>query len=319
MPLLGAHMSVAGGYYKAVEAAADLTMETVQLFTHSPSQWAVPPVTAQPEVPAELTAEAGRRGEIVGAKTIRVAEATQFQESLRTRNITQPIAHASYLINLATPDPVLWHRSVNALTAELQRAEQLGLAWVVVHPGASLRATEQEGIANVVRALDCVRQRIVGSPTGCLLETTAGQGTNLGWRFEQLAAMLRGVHDPTWLGVCLDTCHLYAAGYPLAPQSAYETTMQQLEEEIGLAPVKAIHLNDSQKELGSRVDRHAHIGQGHLGLEPFRLLLNDPRFESLPMYLETPKGPNDEGQEWDAVNLAMLRSLVRRPRRRGKT
>ncbi len=179
-----------------------------------------------------------------------------------------------------------------------------------------MRATEEEGIANVVRALDVIRRRIMGSPTGCLLETTAGQGTNLGWRFEQLAAMLRGVHDPTWLGVCLDTCHLYAAGYALAPKSAYETTMQQLEGEIGLAPVKAIHLNDSQKERGSRVDRHAHIGQGHLGLEPFRLLLNDPRFQALPMYLETPKGPNDEGQAWDAVNLATLRSLMRRPRGR---
>lgn len=311
MPLLGAHMSVAGGLYKAVEAAADLGMDTVQIFTHSPSQWAVPAPSTEVRSENETTMR-DLLNPVPGAKTVSREEASRFQDVVQTRKITAPIAHASYLINLATPDAQLWQRSVDALTAELHRAAQLGIAWVVVHPGSFTTATEADGIAHVVRALDQIRQRTGGKAAGCLLETTAGQGTNLGWRFEQLGQMLSGVQDATWLGVCLDTCHLFAAGYALAPQSAYEATMQEMEHEIGLARVQAIHLNDSQKEQGSRVDRHAHLGQGHLGLEPFRLLLNDQRFAALPMYLETPKGKNDAGELWDAVNLAILRSLVRR-------
>jgi deoxyribonuclease-4 len=284
MAILGAHMSIAGGYYKAVEAAAQAGCDCVQLFTKNNNQWR--------------------------AKAISDSEAQRFRDALQRCGITHPLAHDSYLINLAAPDDALWRRSVDSLVHELQRAAQLGIPWVVAHPGAYTTSSEEAGLARIVAALDEVHAATQTLPVGCLLETTAGQGTSLGWRFEQLAAILDRVQSADWLGVCLDTCHMFAAGYPLATPHDYRATMRQLDRTVGIARVKAIHLNDSQRELGSRVDRHAHIGHGRLGVEPFRNLLNDRRFAHIPMYLETPKG-RYRGRDWDVLNLQTLRRLLR--------
>ncbi|MCS7046818.1 MAG: deoxyribonuclease IV [Gemmataceae bacterium] len=288
MPLLGAHMSIAGGYYRAAEAAAALGMETVQLFTRSPSQWEAKPITPD--------------------------EARQFHEAVTRHNLRLPLAHDSYLINLASPDDALYRRSVEAFVDEVHRAETLRLAYLVLHPGTATDGDIAAGIVRVARALDEVQRRCPKVRVAILLETTAGQGRTLGCRFEELAEILHRGRDPDRLGVCLDTCHVVAAGYPLAATKDYDATFAAFDRLIGLDRLRAVHLNDSVQPLGSRVDRHAAIGGGCLGLEPFRRLLNDPRFRELPMVLETPKkGPR--GEDLDAVNLATLRTLLGNRRR----
>lgn len=219
------------------------------------------------------------------------------------------MAHASYLVNLASPDADLYRRSVDAFAEELQRAEQLGLRYLVVHPGSPLDSGEDTGLKRIAAVLDQVHARCPGFRVRVLLETTAGQGQCLGHRFEQLARILSLAADPGRLGVCFDTCHVFAAGYALAPPPEYDATMRALDRTVGLGRVRAFHLNDSLRPAGSRVDRHARIGRGYLGLEPFRLLLNDPRFRARPMVLETPKEEGDE-RDIDAVNLDTLRSLA---------
>jgi deoxyribonuclease IV len=282
MPILGAHQSIAGGYYKAVERARARGCDCVQVFTKNNNQWRAKPITAD--------------------------DAQRFRAALAELSVTCPLAHDSYLINLASPDPALWRRSIDALVAELLRAETLGIPYVVFHPGAYTSGSEAEGLRRLIRALDEVLAQTRGKPVGCLLETTAGQGTSIGWRFEHLAAILAGVKAPERLGVCFDTCHVFAAGYRLATRRQYHATMRIFDRIVGIGQICAFHLNDSLRELGSRVDRHAHIGRGHLGLEPFRALLCDRRFRQVPMYLETPKGQR-EGVDWDVVNLQTLRSL----------
>lgn len=283
MPLLGAHTSIVGGYHYAVERAAKTGCDVCQIFTKNSNQWRAKPITP--------------------------AEAAQFREKLAELRITHPVAHNSYLINLASPDDVLWKRSLDAMVVELQRAEQLGLIGVVAHPGAYTTSSEEAGLARIVKALDEVHAQTPGLVTPCLLEATAGQGSCLGCRFEHLAEILSRVQQPERLGVCVDTCHIFAAGYPLIDRADYERTFAEFDRVVGLSQIKAFHLNDSKKPLGSRVDRHAHIGEGELGLEPFRHLLNDPRFQSTPMYLETEKGERD-GVDLDVINLATLRRLV---------
>lgn len=283
MPLLGAHMSIAGGYSKAVERAAEAGCDCVQLFTKNNNQWR--------------------------AKPIAPPEAEAFQAALDRCGIRAPIAHDSYLINLASPDDALWRKSIDALVVELRRAEQLGLQYVVAHPGAYVHATEAFGLQRVAEALDEVHRQTPGLAVRCLLEVTAGQGTNLGWRFEHLAAILGAVREGNRLDVCLDTCHLFAAGYAFDTPREYRHVFRHFDEVIGIDRIKAIHLNDSKTPRGSRVDRHEHIGEGHIGLEAFRLLLRDPRWRDLPMYLETPKGQRD-GVDLDVINLRTLRGLL---------
>ncbi|MGD9721201.1 MAG: deoxyribonuclease IV, partial [Pirellulales bacterium] len=243
------------------------------------------------------------------AKELTDADARAFRAALKRTGVQHPIAHDSYLINLASPNDELWAKSVAAFRVELERAEKLGIRYVVTHPGAYVDSTEALGLARVAQALDLVHQQLPRIKTHTLLENTAGQGTNLGWRLEQLAEIISRVKEKARVGVCIDTCHLLAAGYPLAARADYEATIEEIARTVGLRRVKAFHLNDSKKPLGSRVDRHAHIGQGALGLEPFRHLLNDPRFARTPMYLETPKETID-GEEMDSVNLRVLRGLV---------
>lgn len=281
MPLLGVHMSIAGGYYKAVEAAADCGMDCVQIFTKNNNQWRAKPITED--------------------------DVRLFRNALQTHGIQKPCSHSSYLINLASPNPELWEKSVEAFAIELERAEQLGLLGVVVHPGSFVSSSEEEGLQKIADALNEIHKRLPQLNVQTWLETTAGQGTNLGHRFEHLAWIIAHVDDADRLGVCVDTCHIFAAGYPLRTEEEYRQTMRSFDEIVGLDRIRAFHLNDSKKAFGSRVDRHEHIGKGFLGREPFRHLLHDSRFSRLPMYLETPK---EEGEtQMDPVNMQVLRSL----------
>jgi deoxyribonuclease-4 len=225
------------------------------------------------------------------------------------------MVHDSYLINLASPEEQLYRRSVEAFVEELRRAERLGVRYLITHPGAHLDSGAEAGLARVAAALDEVHARCPGFRARVLLETTAGQGSTLGHRFDHLARILALVADPDRLGVCFDTCHAFAAGYALSPAAEYEATMKAFGKVIGFRRLLAFHLNDSLRARGSRVDRHAHIGRGELGLEPFRLLVNDRRFRNRPMVLETPKEDGDQ-PDMDAVNLATLRGLVADPGKR---
>jgi len=283
MAVLGAHMSMAGGYYKAVVAAAEVGFECVQLFTKNNNQWRAKPITDD--------------------------DVRLFKDQLQQQGVSHPLSHSSYLLNLASPDDTLWKKSIDAFVVELQRAGQLGIPYVVLHPGAYVSSTEELGIKRIIIALDEVDSQLDDQDARCLLETTAGQGTCLGCKFEHLAAIIDGVNEPDSLGVCYDTCHVFAAGYPLETEKQYKETMRQFNATVGVKKIKAFHLNDSRKEFGSRVDRHDHIGEGFMGLEPFRRLLADRRFRKVPMYLETPKGTKG-GQSWDEINLQTLKSLL---------
>ncbi len=285
----GSHMSIAGGCDRAVRAAQTVGFETVQLFTKNNNQWNAPAI----------------RDEHVAA----------FRTALEETGVTDPVAHTSYLINLASPDGGLWEKSIEALAVEVERCEALGIPDLVVHPGAHMGAGEKRGVIRIAKGLDKVHRRTKGLGVMIDLETTAGQGTNLGYRFEHLRDILERVGEPERLGVCVDTCHIFAAGYSLASKEEYDETIEQLLGFVGLGRLRAWHLNDSCRECGSRVDRHAGIGAGQMGLEPFRHLVNDPRFRHLPMILETPKGV-EEGEDLDLRNLRTLRELVRRSRSR---
>jgi deoxyribonuclease IV len=282
MPLFGAHMSIAGGYHKALLAAHAHGCTTAQMFTKSSNQWNAKPFTDD--------------------------DLATFQQTLRDTQLRLTTAHDSYLINLASPDEALYRRSVEAFVIEVQRAEALGLTYLVMHPGSPTDGDEQAGLQRIAKALDEVHQRCANFRVQVLLETTAGQGNCLGHRFEHLASLLELVHDPERLGVCFDTCHVFAAGYGLATAKEYRATMKEFDRVVGLERLRCFHINDSLKPQGSRVDRHAHLGRGCIGLEPFRMLVNDPRFQDHPMILETPKEEGDN-DDMDTVNLQVLRDL----------
>lgn len=281
-------MSVAGGVHRAVYRAAEVGCDTVQIFTKSNVQWAAKPLSAE--------------------------DIAKFHEALQRTGITCPTAHASYLINIASPRRPLRRKSTKALIEEVQRCQALGIPFLVLHPGSHQGKGEEAGLRYALESLDETLARTEDSTVMILLEVTAGQGTNLGYRLEHLQWLIENASRPERLGVCLDTCHLFAAGYPLYPQKAYQATMQMVDKTVSLERVRVVHLNDSKKPQGSRVDRHAHIGEGNIGLEGFRLILNDQRFRHLPMYLETPKEKRD-GVDMDVINLERLRALLsKRPR-----
>ena len=288
MPFLGAHMSVAGGLEKAFQRMEAVGGDALQLFTRNQRRWRAP----------ELSGEA-------------VARFQEAWERLRKEQGPVPVAaHASYLINVATTEPALAQRSMGTLADELTRAEALGIPWLVLHPGAHGGQGELEAAAGIARAVLRLDQSLERSGTErvlLLLETTAGQGSSLGGRFEDLAAILAHSRLPGRYGVCLDTAHVFAAGYDLRTPEAYAETLSRFDEAIGLERLLLFHLNDSKCGLGSRKDRHEHIGKGELGLTPFRSLLSDPRFKNHAMILETPKG--EDGEE-DRVNLKVLRGLL---------
>jgi deoxyribonuclease-4 len=286
LPLFGSHLSIAGGYYKAADKAASLGMDTVQIFTKNNNLWQGKPLADE--------------------------DVKLFREAVERAGLQRPCAHNSYLINLASPDETLWQKSLEALVVELQRAEVMGLDGVVMHPGSFVTSSEEEGLARIAKAIDLVHKQTKGFKCQLWLETTAGQGSNLGHRFEQIGTLLGTINNPERVGVCVDSCHIFAAGYPLQTPDEYAATMAEFDQQIGVDRIRAWHLNDSKKPLGSRVDRHEHIGEGFLGMEPFRHIVNDPRFADVPMYLETEKGERD-GEELDAINLRTLKSLIGDP------
>ncbi|HXG53949.1 MAG TPA: deoxyribonuclease IV [Vicinamibacterales bacterium] len=290
MPRLGAHMSIAGGLPRAVDRAKAARCQSLQIFTKSAGQW-----RARPLPPEE-----------VALFRMRVAET----------GIHPVVAHNSYLINLASAIPLLREQSILALGDEIDRAESLGLDGLVMHPGSHTTGTEQDGLRLIAEGLARLLAERPGGRTTILLEHTAGQGTNLGHRFEHLAEIIERLGGTPRVGVCLDTCHLLAAGYDISTEDGYAGTFLEFDRLVGLARIRAFHLNDSKKPCGSRVDRHEHIGKGCIGLEPFRRLVNDPRFHDLPMLLETPKLETPESRRrsdldpWDARNLRTLRRLI---------
>jgi deoxyribonuclease-4 len=283
MPLLGAHQSIAGGRHLAFARIAQVGGESLQIFTANQRQWRV-------SAPGE-------------------EEIARFREAWREHGKMPVAAHASYLINLAALEPEAAAKSAAALVDELHRCRLLGIRLLVIHPGSHGGAGVEAGLARVVHQLDLALEQaeVLDVDFRILLETTAGQGTSLGSRFAELGWLLGRSRYPGHLGVCIDTCHMFAAGYDLRGEEGYGRTLAELEQEVGLDRVRFVHLNDSKKGCGSRVDRHAHIGQGEIGDEGFRLLLNDPRFSHLPMVLETPKG---EDLADDGENLRRLRSLM---------
>jgi deoxyribonuclease-4 len=281
---IGAHMSIAGGCDRAVRAAQSVGFQAVQLFTKNNNQWQARPLTDE--------------------------HVATFRAALAEAGIVDPVAHNSYLINLGSPDDALWNRSIDAMTVEVERCAALGIGDLVAHPGAHMGRGEEAGLERIAAALDEIGRRTRGMEVRIDLETTAGQGTCLGHRFEHLGALFDRVAAPERLGVCVDSCHIFAAGYSLATPAEYDETIGELDRAVGIGRVRVWHLNDSRRERGSRVDRHAGIGRGHLGLEPFRHILRDHRFRSIPMILETPKGTED-GAELDAINLGVLRALER--------
>jgi deoxyribonuclease IV len=289
-PKFGAHMSIAGGCDRAVWAAHAIPFQTVQLFTKNNNRWNGIALTG--------------------------AHAEAFRSALAQTGIVDPVAHTSYLINLASPDDALWRKSIDAMVEEVERCSRLGIADLVLHPGAHMGAGEEAGVDRAARGLDEVCRRTSGCEVRIDLETTAGQGTCLGHRFEHLGGILDRLNRPERLGVCADTCHIFAAGYHLGTPEEYDETIDRLVRSVGLDRLRVWHLNDSCRGCGSRVDRHAAIGAGEMGLEPFRNLVNDPRFRDLPMILETPKGTID-GEDLDVRNARVLRQLVR-PQRRAR-
>ena len=289
MPLLGAHLSIAGGLPRAVDRAEASGCQALQIFTKSAGQWRAR------ELPPE--------------------EIALFRRRVRETRIRPVVAHNSYLINVAAADPALRRKSIAALRDELDRAESLGLDGLVMHPGSYTSGTEGGGLKLIGDALAAILASRPNGRTRILLEHTAGQGTNLGHRFEHLAEIIDRLGGSSRVGVCLDTCHLLAAGYDICSEEGYRETFRQFGRLVGFSRLKAFHLNDSKKPLGSRVDRHEHIGKGELGLEPFRLLLNDPRFTRIPKVIETPKTIETVS---DRENLTLLRSLVGERRARGR-
>jgi deoxyribonuclease-4 len=280
--LLGAHFSIAGGLHKALLTAQEYGCTALQIFTKNASTWK--------------------------ERRLSTREIEQFQATRRQSGVRSICAHAAYLINLASPDRRKYEKSIMALEQELLRSSHLGILHVIMHPGAHMGMGEEKGCRRIAEGINTVFDHVLETTCGVLLETTAGQGSNLGYTFEHLAGIADRVDAKDRIGFCFDTCHVFAAGYDLRTKMAYGQTMKAFDTTLGLERLHVIHLNDSKKGLGSRTDRHAHIGEGDMGIDTFRFVMNDPRLKAIPKILETPKetGPVD----YDRLNLARLRNLV---------
>ena len=289
LPPLGAHHSIAGGLSRAVERAVETGCDCLQVFTRNINQWAVKPLDE--------------------------TEAEAFRDAVRDAGLKVVVVHDSYLINPAAADAALRKKSIAALAEEVRRADRLGIPWVVAHPGAAGEQPADVAVARAAAGIAEALTQTAGLAGGILIETTAGQGSCLGASFEEIGAMLDAIDAQPGLkkrvGVCLDTCHVFAAGYALAPKAALDETLRAFDRHIGLERLKVIHANDSKRECGSRVDRHEAIGKGKIGREAFRLLINHPKLAGIPFILETPKeGPDGKpSPAVDRRNLATLRRL----------
>ncbi|TSA23775.1 deoxyribonuclease IV [bacterium] len=285
--LLGAHMSIAGGVHTAVERGISTGCTTMQMFVKNNNQWRG----------KELTDE----------------DISTYKKLLQESSIGPVVVHDTYLINLcATDKEILW-KSRAALKDEFDRCERLGVEYLNFHPGSHIGAGEKEGIKRIAESLNTIHDQTLGYGVRSVLETTAGQGTAIGYRFEQLREIIDLVDDAERMAICVDTCHVFAAGYDIATERGYEKTFEDFDAVIGLGRLAAFHVNDSKREFGSRVDRHEHIGKGAIGKTGFRLLMNDDRFRTVPKILETPKGPD---MKEDVMNMRVLRSMVKKEVRR---
>jgi deoxyribonuclease-4 len=280
--LLGAHFSIAKGYHDAVYQAASYRCNVLQLFTKNATTWK--------------------------ERTISPAETARFKAAVAETGIQSIAAHSSYLINLASPDPKKHAMSYKALQQELLRASVLEIPDCIFHPGAHMDSGEKVGLKKISTSINQIFTETSGITARLLLETTAGQGSGLGHTFEQLAQIIAAIEQKDRVGICLDTCHIFAAGYDIRTQETYAQTMNHFDTIIGLDKLLAIHINDSKKDLGSRVDRHTHIGKGHIGLDAFKFILTDPRLAQTPKLLETAKKEGDI--DWDQRNFTLLRSLI---------
>ena len=281
MPLLGAHMSVAGGLSRSFERIRQVDGQALQIFTKNQLQWSAPNLSDR--------------------------EISGFIAAWKAWGKLPVAAHNAYLINLANPEKTAATRSINALSDEISRCSHLHIPYLIMHPGSHLGSGIETGLAALTANLDTAMEKAACRDVTILLETTAGQGTGLGACFEEIAFVLEHSGYSRQLGVCFDTCHSFAAGYDIRTPKTCERTFQEFDHLIGLGRIKFFHLNDSKKGLGSRVDRHEHIGKGRIGLPGFRLLINDPRFSDHPMVLETPK---EKDLLLDKKNLAVLRGLL---------
>ena len=285
MPYFGVHESISSGFDAAVRKVASVGFDCVQIFSANASRWQSKPIDPK--------------------------AAERFQAAMKETGVVKPLIHDSYLINIASVNPELLEKSIAAFKEELIRADALGVPCVVMHPGSAKDDTRENALRRASESFDRIfRELPESNRVVVLVETTAGQGAYLGATFEEIAAIIDGTDHKDRFGVCFDTCHSYVAGYDFATRDAFERTFDEFDRVVGLERLKAFHFNDAVKGLGSKLDRHAHIGHGALGLEPFRLIVNDPRFAELPMYLETPKGQTPEGEDWDAVNLRELKNIL---------
>ncbi len=291
-PSFGAHQSISGGFSKAVDRALDTGCDCLQIFTRNVNQWKVKPISCD--------------------------DANAFREAVQVSGLKLVVAHNSYLINPASADPVLRKKSIDGLITELQRADTLGIPWVVAHPGAAGKQTIARA---VMRAADGIAQSLSRTKklsSGILIETTAGQGSCLGATFEEIGHMLTRIDSKgefhNRIGVCLDTCHVFAAGYPLSPKKSLDATIREFDRLIGLNRLVLIHANDSKREQGSRVDRHEAIGKGKIGQDAFKLIVRHPKLRTIPMILETPKEDADgkPNPNNDKRNLRLLRKLAQK-------
>jgi deoxyribonuclease-4 len=284
MPRFGAHLSIAGGVWRAVERARALRADCLQLFVKPPSQWRFQPLHDK--------------------------DAARFRSAAANAGLAPLVGHASYLVNLATPDETLWAKSLRCFLAEWDRAEGLGLAYLVLHPGSHTGSGEEAGLARIARALDRLHGERAAQQCRILLETTAGAGSTLCGRLEHLKYLVETCEAGDRLGIAIDTCHLFVAGYDLRTRKAVEETLGKIDGAVGLARVAVVHVNDAKGALGSHRDRHEHIGRGKIGREGFRALVNHPALAALPFIRETPKR-DARNREMDPVNLRTLRRLVR--------
>ena len=279
--LFGAHQSISGGLARAIERGEQATCDSVQIFNKSNSQWR--------------------------ARKLATAEIDQFLAAIEETGIGVACSHNSYLINLASPDPALEEKSYRSFVEEVERCNLLRIPNLVFHPGSHVGSGEEVGLDRIVCNLNRTFEEVSDNSVTLCLEATAGQGTNLGYCFEQLAHIIDWVDNREQMGACIDTCHLFAAGYAMSQPLDYENTMKRFDDIVGLALLKVLHVNDSKREFGSRVDRHEHIGVGEMGMEAFRNVVNDARLAAIPMIIETPK---DDDLAEDVENLRVLRSLA---------
>jgi len=280
--LIGAHKSIAGGVYKSLKLAEESGCRTIQIFTKNASQWRGKPISDD--------------------------DARKFKSEVERTGIWPVVAHDSYLINLGTPKDALLIKSIDAFVDELERCELLGLPYLIMHPGSHTGSGEETALKKVAESINQIHKMTKGFNVKIVIELTAGQGTNLGYSFEHLRAIYDGVKQSDRIGYCYDTCHTFAAGYDITTRETYEKTMSEFDRILGIENLLCFHINDAKKGLGSRVDRHEHIGKGELGELPFAFIMQDERFANIPKILETPT--NDDGD--DIKNLKLLRKLYKK-------